>query len=202
MAVLNTPGLSMRGIWSLKAPWTADPTLLYTCIALRKFKEIISIDGVDIYKVHYQPRGLTEEQYQADLAAGATMCVLSSDAGAVIQVPDTYIESYPGIAMSNYGIAVLSAMIGPISLDISFDFLIEQVKNVITDTIGVEPTVNLDHIPTTTAISPQDADALEAARQSAIKNRTSTYAQLLAEQQANASLRQTVAELQALLAKK
>ncbi|UQT03107.1 hypothetical protein TOTORO_02440 [Serratia phage vB_SmaS-Totoro] len=202
MAVLNTPSLSMRGIWSLKAPWTADHTLLYTCIALRKFKEIISIDGVDIFKVHYQPRGLTQDQYQKDLAAGATMCVLSSDAGAVIQVPDTYIESYPGIAMSNYGIAVLSAMIGPLPLNISFDFLIDQVKNVITDTIGVEPTVNLDHIPTNTAISPQDADALEAARQAAIKNRTSTYAQLLAEQQANASLRQTIVELQKLLAKK
>lgn len=202
MVVKNTPSIPMRGIWSLKSPWAADPTLLYTCIALRKFREMISLDGVDIFKVHYQPKGLSQEKYQEDLAADATMCVLSSDAGAVIQVPDTYIEKYPGIAMSNYGIAIISAQLGPIPLNVSFDFLLEQVGNVISDTFGVTPTMNLDQIPATTAITPEDADALEAARQAAIKNRTSTYARLLQEQQANASLRQTVAELQKLLTKK
>lgn len=202
MAKRNTPTPWMRGIWKLIQPWSVDPTLLYTCVALRKFKEIIAADGIDIYNIYYKPKGISQDKYREDLAADAVMVVLTSDVGSMIHVPDTYIESYPGIAMSDYGIAIISAQIGPISLNTNFDFMLDSVANVISDTIGIKPAMNLDHIPTTTALTPENAAALEAARQAAIKNRTSTYAQLLQAQRDNASLRQTIKVLQDLLASK
>jgi len=156
-------------------------------------------EGIDIFNVYYSPKGLTESDYNADLSAGAAMCVLYSSSGSVITVPDTYIETFPGIGMSNWGQVILSASLGPMRLDLDYSFLKEQMGNLISDTIGIVPDIYVDQLATIEAISTEEADAIEAARLSAITNRTSTYAQNLALQKENAELR---IKIQALLAAK
>jgi hypothetical protein len=165
---------------------------------MRYFTEMVS-EGIDIYTTYYEPKGLTQQDYTDDLNAGAVMCILYSSAGSVITVPDTFIQSYPGIGMANWGQIILSADIGPIRLDLDLSFLKEQVGNIISDTIGVVPTVYIDQLGSTTVISSTDAAAIEAARVAAITNRTSTYAQNLKLTKENADLR---LQIQALLAAK
>lgn len=190
----NTPALGLSGIWTLVSPWNADPGLIYKCTATRYFTEMVG-EGIDIFKKYYAPKGLTEQDYKSDLNAGAVMCILYSTSGSVITVPDTFIQGYPGIGMSNWGEIILSASLGPIRLDLNLDFAKEQVANVLSDTIGMSPIVHVDMLNTVTAISPDEAAAIEAARVSAIKNRTSTYAKNLALQQENADLRRQIAAL-------
>ncbi|UKS72003.1 hypothetical protein MOA67_gp137 [Klebsiella phage KpLz-2_45] len=194
----NTPALGLKGKWSLIQPWTASQSLIYQCTAIRFFTEMVA-EGIDIFNVYYSPKGLTESDYNADLSAGAAMCVLYSSSGSVITVPDTYIETFPGIGMSNWGQVILSASLGPMRLDLDYSFLKEQMGNLISDTIGVVPEIYVDQLATIEAISTEEADAIEAARLSAITNRTSTYAQNLALQKENAELR---IKIQALLAAK
>lgn len=194
----NTPALGLKGKWSLIQPWTASQSLIYQCTAIRFFTEMVA-EGIDIFNVYYSPKGLTESDYNADLSAGAAMCVLYSSSGSVITVPDTYIETFPGIGMSNWGQVILSASLGPMRLDLDYSFLKEQMGNLISDTIGIVPDIYVDQLATIEAISTEEADAIEAARLSAITNRTSTYAQNLALQKENAELR---IKIQALLAAK
>lgn len=192
----NTPALGLKGRWSLTQPWSANQTLIYQCTAIRFFTEMVA-EGIDIFTVYYEPKGLSQSDYNADLAAGAAMCVLYSSSGSVITVPDTYIESFPGIGMSNWGQVILSASLGPMRLDLDLTFLKEQTGNLISNTIGVVPEIYIDQLSTVEAISNTDADAIEAARLSAITNRTSTYAENLALKKENANLR---LQIQALIA--
>lgn len=201
MATRNTPVLGMSGVWDLVSPWSAPATNIYTCTALRSFTELVG-SGIDIYNTYYAPNGLTEDNYNTDLAAGAVLCILYSDTAGAITVPDTYINSYPGMGMGNYGQVIISASLGPMSLSINLDFLKEQVGNVISDTIGITPTIYVDQLGTTTAISQEDADKIEAARLTAITNRTTTYAQNLTLTQQVKTLTNQITILQTLLAKK
>lgn len=194
MATRNTPTLGLRGTWTLIAPWSASAALLYKCTALRSFTEMV-LEGIDIYTKYYEPQGLTQSNYTTDLAAGAVMCILYSDNGSVITVPDTYIQSYPGIGMANWGQAIFSASLGPVRLDLDFTFLKEQMGNLISDTIGVVPEIYVDLLDTGTAITSEEASAIEAARVSAITNRTSTYAKNISLTAENTALRAQIAAL-------
>lgn len=201
MATRNTPVLGMHGVWDLISPWSADNTLLYQCVAMRFFTEMVG-DGIDVLNTYYIPNGLTETQYTADLALGAVMCILKADTGVIITVPDTYINTVPGIGMANYGSVIFSAEIGPCSLSLNFDFLKEQMGNLISNTIGLTPTIYVDQLATATAITQEQADAIEAARRAAITNRTTTYAQNIALTSQVANLTATIQVLQGLLTQK
>lgn len=192
----NTPTLGLSGIWYLNSPWSASSGLTYKCTAIRYFTEMVT-EGIDIYNTYYAPKGLTEADYSADLALGAVMCVLYSSSGSVITVPDTFIQTYPGIGMSNWGQLILSASMGPMRLDLDLSFVKEQMGNLLSNTLGVVPTIYVDQLAAAEAISSENAAAIEAARISAITNRTSTYAQNLALQKENADLR---LQIQALIA--
>lgn len=198
MTTRITPLPNMRGIYTLRQPWSADNTVLYTCTALRTFRELID-SGVNTFVTYYEPKGLTEQDYQNDLAAGAILCVLMGDNGAVINVPDTYVISYPDQSAPPVGHFVLSASLGPIRMDLNLDFLRAKVAEVISDTIGVVPEVFADVLDSSTVLTKEQYDAMEAARNSAIKNRSTTYALLLQTQAMLGVSNSKVTELQLLV---
>lgn len=200
MATRITPLPNMRGIYTLRMPWATQNTVLYTCTALRTFRELIA-SGEDILSKYYVPKGLAKQDYETDLAAGAILCVLQGDNGEVISVPDTYVISYPDQSAPPVGHFVLSASIGPMRMDVNLDFLRSKVGEVISDTIGVVPEVFVDVLDSSTVMTREDYDAMEAARTAAIKNRSTTYALLLQSQANVAVLQSKVAELQDLLEK-
>lgn len=198
MATRITPLPNMRGIYTLKMPWTTNKAVLYTCTALRTFRELIA-SGENIFVKYYEPKGLSEATYQADLAAGAILCVLMGDNGEIINVPDTYVISYPNQSVPPVGHFVLSASIGPMRMDANLEFLSAKVGEVISDTIGVVPEVFVDVLDSSSVLTREEYDAMEAARIAAIKNRSTTYALLLQEQARTAVLQNKVAELQSLV---
>ncbi|AGX01902.1 hypothetical protein CF95_gp180 [Erwinia phage PhiEaH1] len=201
MATRITPLPNMRGLYTLRMPWTTDNKVLYTCTALRTFRELIA-NGNDVFVTYYQPKGLQQSDYEADNAAGAILCVLQGDDGSIINVPDTYVVSYPDSSVPAVGHFVLSASIGPMRMDVNMDFLRSKVGEVISDTIGVVPEVFVDVLDSSTVMTREEYDAMEAARTAAIKNRSTTYALLLQEQARTTVLQNKVAELQSLLEQK
>lgn len=194
----KTPPLNARGRYQLKAPWQASLDKVYRCIAIRSFDDIYEL-GVDVFLAYYEPFGIARSTYDQDRRLGANIITLATDDNELIYVPDTYIASYPDMSSINYSHVVLSCSLGPVADHVPLDFLLQSVSTVVSDTIGIEPTVNLHLAPHTDVISPEQHDVLEAARSAAIKNRKTDYAKVRELQIQNSSLIQRVKLLEQII---
>jgi hypothetical protein len=173
-----TPPLGARGLFVLRAPFNAKATVVYRVTGERSFEDLIN-RGVDPMKLVYDPVSLVEADYQADVAAGAAIITLMSDSEKAIYVPDTYIDSYPnmGVVPHSWMVATVDLGILPDSYDLTR--LTQSVKQAVSDYIGVESTVSVATIPTTDAVTQEQAVADAAARSAAIAIRTTPYAENL-----------------------
>lgn len=174
----KTPPLHARGVYQLKAPWSISSSVLYECIAIRSFQDFKD-KGEDVFKLFYEPKALTREVYEADRLGGANIITLISGSLPVIHVPDTYIDSFPIQGNVAYKSVVLSVALGPLPNSTDLTFLKNQVSGVVSDVIGVTSEVKEHAVPNNDVITPDQATALETARQATISNRKSDYAKVL-----------------------
>lgn len=192
---LNVPPIGTRGLYSLKAPYSTVPNELYTCAAIRYFKDVED-QGVDVYKRYYLPNDIDINIYQKDLAAGVVIVTLMSDSQSPIYVPSSYIAAFPNLGTVNYHHVVISASLGPLPEYLDLTFLKDQVAGVISDVIGVTPEVFENVAAMTGSVKPEDHDALEVARQAQIVNRTTDYAKVIELQERNTTLEQKLTILE------
>lgn len=178
--ILRTPPLHRAGCYTLRAPFSADDSIVFSCMALRSFADCEKL-SVDVYKTYYVPMGLSQAVYTADKAAGAHIVTLISET-SVIYVPDSYIESYPSMTEYTYQNVVLSISLGAVPDYIDTTFLNTQLATTVSDVIGVTPTVNVHVSPSTGTVTPEQHEIAEAARSAAIKTRQTDYAKLLIAQ--------------------
>lgn len=195
---LNVPPIGTRGIYSLKAPFTTVPDTLYTCAAIRHFKDIQN-QGTDVFKRYYEPYEIEQIRYQDDLATGVVLVSLVSDTENPIYVPSSYIAAFPNLNSVNYHHVVLSLSLGALPEYLDLTFLKDQIAGVASDTIGVSPTVYENIATTTNTVSPEEHDAITIAREAAIKNRITDYARVIELQQQKASLEQRLQILETIL---
>lgn len=169
--IKKTPVVQLKGRYVLIAPWTTNPTKLYTCVAVRSFPDIYKL-GIDVYSIYYVPRGMTNGtvigaetfQFENEVRNKVNIVTLLSDDNEVIYVPDTFIAAFPNMAEVPYSHLVLSFSIGAIP-----DFVpIEALKTVLRDTVaqhlGLIPVVNTHRLPTDTQPNGLQHDVLETAR--------------------------------------
>lgn len=190
-----TPPLETKGRFTLKAPFVAAATKIYTVISLRHFKEMIA-NSVDILGNYYTPKGLTQDDYDRDVKAGATLVILYADDGEMLFVPNSYIQSFPSQSIPPYANYVVSSQVGAFRTDYDFTFMKQKVAEVLSDTLGVEVTVNIDSIGEAQVMTVNDAEVLETNRAAAIKDRTTSYAKLLAAETTIVNLQETIKTLQ------
>lgn len=198
---LNVPPIGTRGLYSLKAPFTTVPNELYTCAAIRYFKDVQN-QGIDVFKRYYEPYELDVSIYSRDLAAGVVIVTLISDSHPPIYIPSSYITSFPGLNSVNYHHVVLSMSLGPLPETLDLTFLKTALATVASDVIGVEPVVFENVADHTGAITPEEHDALTAAREAAVSNRTTDYARVLELTSQNAILQQKLQILEQLIISK
>ena len=184
MAVV--PVLNSSGQFTVKSPFKLVDGVTYTCIANRKFKDLLNIP---VWERYYSPYGLTKEQYDQDVKDEAVLVTLFSDDAPTVYVPSTYILGYPNAAATTFRHRVLSCSLGAIPDTLALDDFIQKVRALASDVVGIEPTVLLHSVSLSTVITKEAAEAFEAARQARINNRTTEHAQLLAAQAENAELR-------------
>lgn len=183
------PPIGTRGLYSLKSPWVTKPTVLYQCSAIREFVDLENL-GVNVYETYYFPMGLERNVFEQDRRSGQVIVTLTSDTEAPIYVPSSYIAAFPDLSYRNYQHIVLSASLGPLPDYIDLTFAKATVANVLSDVVGLTPTVHVSVAAMQGVISPQEHETLEAARQAAIVNRTTEYAKVLQLQQQVTSLQQ------------
>jgi len=170
-----TPPLLTKGRYTLVSPFVAEGTVLYTCTALRTFAEC-EVAGEDVLTDVYLKYNLSQTEYNRDLAKGALLVTLMSETQPPIFVPDTYIESYPNLSDVTYNHIVLTASLGAVPDFLNLEFLKAQMRSLISDVIGLEPTVQVARAISSGIITPEQHEAMEVGRQSAIKLRTTDRA--------------------------
>lgn len=169
-----TPPIGATGLFQLAQPWTADASKSYTVGALRSFAELIKND-IDPVELVYTPIGLSRSTYEEDLALGAVIVTLLNASSDPIHVPDTYILSYPNMAVVPYSWLVVSASLGDLPDTEDFTLLQQAVASSISDYIGVEPVVNIHRAQTQSSVTQEQHVQKTAARNAAVKNRVTVY---------------------------
>lgn len=194
MPVRITPPLQAKGRYTVKPPYTVQETVIYTCIALRKFVDIEE-KGVDVFKEYYQPVGLDQATYREDARAGAVIVTLVDPYGNYLYIPDTYITQYPNMGDIPYNHVVLAVSIGAIPDYVPLDNLKQGISELVSNMVGSENEVQEFVTPSRNQPTAEQHEAAEAARLAAITMRETTHALLLQEQQKTIALQQEVAVL-------
>ncbi|QBJ02742.1 hypothetical protein MZD04_gp216 [Pseudomonas phage Psa21] len=186
------PQIGIKGRWEVKDPFSVQPGLLYTLGAIRSFVDIEN-NGVNVFDTYYGPVGIPQATYSDDRRKGVMLLTLLSDTVAPIYIPSSFVTAYPSLDSVNYHHVVLSASCGALPVTMSLDFLVSQVAKIVSDTIGVTPTINIGVVPLLSVVTPEQHETNEAKREAAIANRTTDYARLAEEQRKNALLSQRLA---------
>lgn len=171
-----TPPLLTRGRYTLIAPFTTLPTVLYKCEAIRTFLEC-QVSGLDVLNNVYILAGLTSVEYNRDLKAGTKVVTLLSDTETPIYVPDSYIESYPNFDAVNYSHIVGSFDLGALPDFLSLVNLKLEIAALVSDLVGKEPTVTIHRAGSTGLVTPAQHEIAEVARVAAISRRTTHRAE-------------------------
>jgi hypothetical protein len=162
-------------LFVLRAPFVASATIVYRVADVSTFEAMIS-RGQDPMTLVYTPAGLVAADYATDTAAGAAVITLMSDSATPIYVPDTYIDSYPNMAVAAHSWTVATVDLGILPDTYDTTRLTQAVQQAVSDYIGVESTVTIATVPTTDAVTQAEAVAAAAARAAAITTRTTPYA--------------------------
>lgn len=185
---LVTPPIYTSGVYALYQPFSIPLTMIYRCYAVRSFDELAARD-IDVYEEYYKPLDLSEKIYEEDQAAGASIVTLISVEEEYYYVPNTYIESYPGMAGLRYDRKLIILDIGPLPTTIGVDNLIDDLQDLVTKVVGVteeRAKVKLTTITMSTPVTHEEHIQLEATRRAAIRLHTPVAVQL-AEQTARAN---------------
>ncbi len=191
------PPVDVTGIYTLAAPFAqyVVPNVPYTCIAIRKFTDLIK-KGEDPYQLYYAPMQMTLQEYQTDFNSGECLVTLRSADGQFIYVPTSKILGYPNQGGISYTALVLGIRLGAIPDGLDLTPLRTKLAAVCHDYIGVTPQIQQAAISKTVQKSAADHAVLEAARQAQITERQTDAAKLLAAQQTIAQQAVLIAQLQ------
>lgn len=188
------PPIGTKGIFSLIEPFVASPSLSYEVHAIRTFKDLIA-RGVDPMKVVYEPVGLTAQDYANDLGDQALIITLFNPTVDPIYVPSTWIGSYPDMGVVPHQWVVASVSCGMLPESYDTQRIREAISQAVSDYTGVETTVHMTLAPVDGAITEAQYAQNLAARQAAIRNRSTAYADKLALQQQVEVMSQTISDL-------
>lgn len=171
-----TPPLGSKGKISLRAPWSTNPNVLYTCKAVRTFDDVYN-SGRDVYHVFYKAMGLIEGSttytptpfvFEDEVEANVVIVTLSGDDGGIIYVPDSFISTQPDVTEETYSHMVISASLSAISDKLDLSALKTQISNLIQGVIGLTPAIQESRLPSLNNPSPLQHALMEAARRGAI----------------------------------
>lgn len=193
---MSLPAMYAQGPWKLSAPFDAlmTPDTTYTNIAQRSFQQI-RFDGHDVFELYYAPVGLTREQYDQDDKLATSICTLFSQDHKILEVPDTYIVTYPTGTANGYSRVVVGAEIGIVPNAMSLDYLKAELSGRLTQLVGFEVVVNLYSAPYTGVLTPQQAASFDNVRNAAIGSLTTVYARAETAEQQVIQLKETNKQL-------
>lgn len=166
-----------RGAWSGRLPFSLDPARVYTCIAIRSFREI-EAEGMGVFELVYQPVGLDLNTCETDRVNAVSIITLESEGYPNILIPESFIESYPTAVIEGFSRIVMAVEIGVLPDHVPLDYLQAAMQQAVQDIVGVEDAVvELFKAPIMGTLTPEQAELLEANRQALIQAGSNHYAE-------------------------
>jgi hypothetical protein len=193
-----TPGLGIKGAFLLKEPFTTQADLEYSVTALRSFAEIRA-RREDPVELIYTPVGLTESDMNNDIAQGAQIVVLSTNAGVLTYVPDTYVLSYPSMGSIPYSHLIASASLGMLPDDYDTAAIEQTMASALSDHIGVEPEVFITRGAVSDQVTEDMHVQLTISREAAITNRETDRAAVIRLEALVASQQDTITQYETII---
>ncbi|AWN08825.1 hypothetical protein MLDJOKPK_00238 [Salmonella phage SPAsTU] len=164
----NTPQVNLEGLFKVKTPYSLSENVIYVVDAVRNFVDL-QRGNKDVYNEFYKPVGLTREDYVADANVGASIITLKSRDGQVYYIPDTYIESYPGLNGLNYkrNVVVIDLTLVPEYVDVSL--LTDDLKSVLERGLGITANVDITSMDYEGTVTEEEHLQMEAVRKAKIR---------------------------------
>jgi hypothetical protein len=180
MASELLPAIGISGDWSLKTPYDKlyIANLSYACRAINKISAMVAT-GVDVLNSYYVANGLTQADYDADVAADLSMITLASSNGQLIICPSTYLSGWPSADAVPFVVMGMIINLGAIPNKLDPTFLTSKVEPVIKAALGLDPVIQYATLSETANKTFDDYTAWENARQSNITDDTSDYVKRL-----------------------
>ena len=181
------PVIGSSGTYELLPPFDTVilPEELYTCKAIRNISEYVSYNQ-DAKKLVYDYYGLSEVDYENDIQEDMEIVSLQNNKGVWVYVPARYIIKYPEVDGIPYHQLSLVCKLPAIEVKRDISHLKTDVINLIKDTLGVEPAVEIVEVSRTIAVTRETSDLLKIERALVSNGRVTDrakYMQLLQQQQ-------------------
>lgn len=185
MTTLILPTIGSSGYFKLKAPLTTliIENEVYTCRAIRTLNDYLANNEdplMDVYKNY----GLTDADYQTDLATNASIISLQSDSSHWLYIPAKYLESYPLTNGIPYRTVMIGISLPSLPVDRDLAYVSTDLTNLIKDRLGVVPVIKQVETSRPVLVSKEIHDQLTAQRASVSKvgeTDSSRYQKLLVD---------------------
>ncbi|QNI20957.1 hypothetical protein [Vibrio phage vB_pir03] len=175
------PEINATGQWVLEQPFTADPSIVYSCQAINGF-EALELAGVDVYLRYYSPLGIDEAKFREDKLNKVDIVTLIAEGKDPILVPTSYILQAPGVDAVEYNQYYLAIQLGMLPGNTSFVSLVERLKDVVKSDIGITPLIRQVAHPVTNTVTNAEHEQIEAMR-ATLREVTPSSEQKVIEQQ-------------------
>ena len=133
------PEVGTIGHYELKAPLEKliVPNERHTCKALRKLSDLLA-NNEEPLDFAYIKNGLNENEYKDDLIVDMVIVSLQSDNGHWLYIPAKYIAKFPDPNGVPYRTLMIGISLPSFPVDHSFTHVINELKDQLRDTLGVE----------------------------------------------------------------
>lgn len=191
-----SPLIGTKGVYEFSHDFNVTEGELLECIAVRTLSDYIA-NNEDPWNDFYKPAGLTEANYQEDLAINIEIASLRNDGGYVYRIPCRYIASYPIQDGIGYHAVTLPCALPAIRIDQDLTTLIDEMKKTILSNLGVSSVISVVQTSTVRAIDGAADQRIQAERQLIVDQNASVYAELAQKDQKIAELQQRISVLEA-----
>lgn len=168
------PSIGDSGLFKLKEPYDVLVTAgsLYTCQSVRTINDFIA-SGESVYEKFYSPLNLSSDEFQQDVADNVCIVGLQAGTGEWIFVPNSFIVGAPSSNGVKYIPVVLGISLGAIPDAFNLESLIQQFKDIVIDTLGVQSEVKGVVVGSPKWFTNTEHELIEVARKEKVSTSTS-----------------------------
>lgn len=138
------PAIKTEGVFTFSTPFDGDDinNKYYTVVSVRMLREMFKNEEDPLNTV-YLPRGMTEDEFNADLDADVPLIGLSSSGSGLLYVPANRITGMPKLSGVKYHKKMININLGLVPETIALDGVLNNVKDVVMDGLGIIPTTKI-----------------------------------------------------------
>ena len=179
---MNIPVVNAKGRFTLKSPFIAKNTVVYTVIAVRKISDLY-LKGEDVYVDYYKSAGLENGvnlngevfDFNEEVKSKPVIVTLEGTDGTIIYVPSTYILSSPTSGDVTYSRLILSVDLGAVPDNVPVDNVMGDVEDIVEARFGVKSTARVNRSYSEIQPTNEEHEILEASRLGSITSSSNNY---------------------------